>query len=232
MKWLALATIILLFLLILIICTKISIFLTYYHHQDNDDLKIEFKIWFGLIKYKINVPLIKVDENSPSIVIKQNTQQSKEVGGPAENETKQFSVHDLLNTMRDAKEILEHVFKLHSIVRKFLKKVTIKKLEWNSLIGLGDAAHTGMIVGAFWAIKGSFIGLLSHYMKLKENPKISIVPHFQQTISQMHIKCIFQFRIGNAILAGIKLIKFWRGGLPKFRTKPLSTLSSEKSKSI
>ena len=40
-------------------------------------LKIEFKAWFGLIKYKLNVPLIKVDDNSPSIVVEEEVQNRK-----------------------------------------------------------------------------------------------------------------------------------------------------------
>ncbi|WML47292.1 DUF2953 domain-containing protein [Neobacillus sp. PS3-34] len=231
MKWLLLALLILLFLLFIILFTKITIFINYYHHKDNDDLKVEFRALFGLIKYKINVPLIKIDDNSPTIVLKETTQKSNN----SENEKKdrkQFSAEDLLDSIRDTKELLEHVFKLHKIVKAFLGKVSIKQFEWRTIFGIGDAAYTGMLTGAFWAIKGSIVGLISHYMKMKQMPQLAVIPHFQQTVSQTQLKCIFQFRIGHAILAGMKLIKFWRGGRPRFRTKPLSVLSGDNSKSV
>ena len=50
--------------------TKLKVYINYFHFQDDDSLKIEFKALFGLIKYKLNVPLIKVDDNSPTIVVK------------------------------------------------------------------------------------------------------------------------------------------------------------------
>ena len=75
--WLIIALIILLFLFILIIFTKLTIFLNYYHHNDNDDLKIEFRVWFGFIRYKKNIPLIKIDDNSPSMVVKGNTKMGR-----------------------------------------------------------------------------------------------------------------------------------------------------------
>jgi hypothetical protein len=43
---------------------------------------------------------------------------------------------------------------------------------------------------------------------------------------------MIQFRIGQAMLAGLKLIKFWKGGRPDFKTKPLSVLSEKKPKSL
>ena len=95
----------------------------------------------------------------------------------------------------------------------------MKRFEWHTIIGLGDAAHTGMITGAIWAIKGGIIGLISHYIKLKEMPKITVTPHFQAAVIQTEFTCIFQFRIGYAILAGLKLIKFWKGGRPNFKKK-------------
>jgi hypothetical protein len=105
-------------------------------------------------------------------------------------------------------------------------------MEWNSMIGIGDAARTGTLVGALWIVKGSIIGVISNYIRLKEMPKLSITPNFQQAISQTRFSCMIQFRIGNAMLAGIKLVKYWKGGKPKFRTKPLSKFSEEKTKTV
>ena len=211
--------------------TKLNIILYYFHNNDNDHLKVELKAWFGLIKYKMELPLIKIDDNSPTIVTKkEKTAGSQE--SPEKTETKQYSADDLLNSLQDTKELLTHVISLHRIVRTFVKKISIKKFEWQTLVGVGDAAITGMLTGAIWAIKGSIIGLLSHYTKLKVEPNIMVIPQFQFAVSQTVISCMFQFRIGHAMVAGIKLIKYWKGGKAKFKTKPLSALSNDKTKSV
>ncbi len=213
------------------ILTKVKILLYYYHNNDNDHLKIEFKAWFGLIKYKKEIPLIKIDDNSPTIVTK-GAKTAGPLGGEKEQEAKQYSAEDLLNSLQDTKELLTHVVSLHRIVRKFLNTISIKEFSWHTMVGVGDAAYTGMLTGAFWALKGSVIGLISHYMKLKEAPTITITPQFQFAVSQTVISCIFQFRIGHAMVAGIKLIKYWKGGMAAFKTKPLSALSNDKTKTV
>lgn len=219
--WLLLSLSILLLLLILIILTKLTILVQYYHHNDNDDLRLEFRIWFGLIKYKKHIPLIKIDDNSPSIVVKDETSDKK---------TNQFTPDDFLTNLKNSKELLKHVIGMNVIVRNFFRKVSIKKFEWHSLIGIGDAAYTGMATGALWGIKGGIIGLLSHFLKLKEMPHLTVTPHFQAAVIQTQFTCMFQFRIGQAILAGLKLIKFWKGGKPHFKSK--TDMSNEKMKSI
>lgn len=231
MKWLLIAVIVLILLLILIMATKLKIYIHFYHGNDNDHLKIQFKAWFGLIRYKIEVPLIKLDDNSPTLVVKEKTAAGPQEDAPKQD-TKQFSAKDLINSLHDTKSMINHIVSIHKIIRKFLKRVTIRNLEWHTFGGLGDAAHTGMLTGALWAIKGSILGLISHYMKLKTPPSITVTPHFQFSVSQTAISCMIHFRVGHAMLAGIKLIKYWKGGRPDFRTKPLSALSDDGTKTV
>jgi Protein of unknown function (DUF2953) len=227
--WLLTALIVIIFILLLIIFTKLTVHLNYYHHNDNDDLKLEFRIWLGLIKYKINVPLIKIDDNSPSVILKGKTHLGSSSEEPKMKEA-QITPENLSEKLRNSKQILEHVIDFSVIVRKFLKKVSIKQLDWHSFVGVGDAAHTGVITGALWAFKGSLIGILSHFISLKEMPNLSVTPHFQLAIIQTQVTCIFQFRLGHAILAGLKMIKFWKGGLPQLKEK--TNYQKEKTKSV
>lgn len=224
LKWLLIILIILLFLFLLILLTKITIYLNYHHYKDDDHLKIELQAWFGLIRYKKTIPIIKIDEDSPSLVVK-----GKNEKGTIDSDNK-ITAHDMLNNLNKFQEILDHVFQLHRIVKKFLKKVSLNKFEWYTVIGVGDAAYTGTITGAIWTIKGSIAALFCQYFRVKEMPRLMVQPNFQQVITQTELVCMFQFRIGNAMLAGIKLVKFWKGGRP--RLKPDSTMPNEESKSV
>nr|WP_285889623.1 DUF2953 domain-containing protein [Neobacillus niacini] len=230
MVWLyiALSAIILLFLLI--IFSKLTIHLNFFHHNDNDELSVVFKLWFGLIKYKINVPLIKIDDNSPSIVVKGNTSMGDSGESESSSKVQQIGKDYIETQLSNAKELIQHVFNMQVIVSKFMKKVMIKRLEWHSLVGVGDAAHTGIITGALWTLKGSVVGMISHFLRLKEMPVLSVTPHFQMAVIQTRITCIIQFRIGYAILAGLKLIKFWKGGRPNFKMN--TAYAKEKTKTV
>ncbi len=170
LKWILIVCILLFFLIVSIFLTKLKVSIHYFHFQDDDSLKIEFKAWLGLIKYKLNIPLIKVDDNSPTIVIKEEVQSGTTEETKKKN-TIQYSAEDLLNSVRDIKAILKHVVSFHRILRHFLKKVNVTELEWHSMMGVGDAASTGMLTGALWTIKGSIIGIFSHYFRLLDNPE-------------------------------------------------------------
>lgn len=231
MKWVLLAILLLTVLAIVILFTRVKIFLDYFHGNDNDHLKVTLKAWGGLIKYKIDVPVIKIDDNSPSIVAEKKTET-----GPGEtlkkDQTTQVDKNDVLNSIHDIRQLLTHIAGFHKIIRGFLKKVTIRNIEWHTMVGVGDAAATAVITGAFWAAKGGVIGIMSQYMKLKEMPVMTITPSFQQTISITSFKCMFQVRVGHAILAGIKLVKYWKGGWPDFKSKQLSALSGDNTNSV
>lgn len=229
MVWLVIALIIILFIL-LIIFSKLTIHLNYFHHNENDELKIQFRIWFGLIRYTINVPFVKIDEDSPSIVMKGDTQMGDSSEKQSPTKEAQITKDGIVSKFTNVKEIFQHVVNTSVIVKKFMKKIVIKHFEWHSLIGVGDAAQTGTITGALWALKGGVIGVISHFLRLKEMPILSITPHFQLAIIQTRITCIFQFRIGYAILAGLKLIKFWKGGRPNLKME--TAYSKEKTKTV
>jgi hypothetical protein len=228
--WLYVALIAIFLLFLLIIFTKLTIFLNFFHHNDDDELKVEFRIWFGIIKYKMNIPLIKIDDDSPSIVVKGNAQMGDSYESESSSKVEQITKDTILTKLTDAKEIINHVVNMNVIVSKFLKRIVIKTFEWHSLVGVGDAAHTGVITGALWTIKGSIVGMLSNFLRLKEMPVLSVTPHFQMAVIQTRITCIFQFRIGYAILAGLKLIKFWKGGRPNFKMN--TAYSKEKTKTV
>ncbi|RFB17919.1 DUF2953 domain-containing protein [Bacillus sp. HNG] len=115
------------------------------------------------------------------------------------------------------------------VFKRFLKKISVSRFEWHSHIGVGDAAHTGIITGLGWSIKGTIVGVMSHYFNLKTHPEYSITPSFQVAVSETRLRCMIHFRIGYAMVAGIKAIKRWRGGLPKFKSQTLSKLNDADS---
>ncbi|WP_417899322.1 DUF2953 domain-containing protein [Bacillus haimaensis] len=226
--WIGILAGIVLLLFLLIFFTKITVHFYYHHQQDDDEMIIRLSAWFGLIRYTIDVPLIKVDKETASIEVKEETHMGK--GGKTKEKDKKYSPEEILNSFRDTYEMVRHVVGMHKIVRRFLSKMEIKELEWHSNIGLGDAAHTGMVVGAGWTLKGGIVGFMSHFAKLQTQPILTITPYFQMMVSQTLIKCMIRFQIGYAILAGIRTVKYWKGGRPKFKTRPLSMLSKEEDR--
>ncbi|KKK38367.1 hypothetical protein WQ57_09260 [Mesobacillus campisalis] len=231
MNWLLLMLLFLILLLILIMFSKASVHIDFYHGNDNDHLKVVVRALGGLITLRKEIPMIKVDEDSPSVVISEETKTGPNETTKAQGE-RSFDKADLLDSLDDIKALIEHVVGLHTHVRKLLAKVKIKKLEWHTNVGIGDAASTAIACGAIWSVKGGILAILSHYMRLVASPVVTVTPNFQRSTSQILLKCMFQITMGHAIWAGIKLVKYWKGGMPEFKTKPLAVLSNNNANSI
>nr|WP_309099667.1 DUF2953 domain-containing protein [Fredinandcohnia onubensis] len=227
MKWLLFILLFLVLLTLLILVSRLKIYIEANHLRDDDHIKIRFSIWFGLIRYTINVPMVAVDKESPRVVFKKEQKASASTG--AKKKKEKFSVKNLISDLSDTKVILNRVVDMIPIIKSFLKKISVTKLEWHSHIGVGDAAHTGVLTGLGWSIKGTIVGMISHYLNLKTHPDYSITPSFQFAVSETSLRCMIHFRIGHAMVAGIRVIKRWRGGIPKFSSPTLSKLNETDS---
>lgn len=95
-------------------------------------------------------------------------------------------------------------------MKHFCRHISVDSLMWESAIGVKNAAWTGMLTGTLWAAKGEFIGLLSKWIRLKTMPRLNVVPTFQSPYTKTRLECMLHFRIGYAIIAGLKIVRFWK----------------------
>ena len=204
MAWLTGIGLAVILLIVLILFTKIHVTVHYHHYQDDDSLTIRFRAW-GMTVYTYEVPMIAFDEETPSILLKQKKKSANVKQKPEKKVTKD----DILARIEKFRRLLKNIDNLHRIVKRFLSRMTVSRFEWYTRFGLGDAAWTGMATGAVWAAKGNVIGLIAHYMQLTTEPDISVEPVWQLDHSETDLSCMISFRIGHAMGAGLKIVKFW-----------------------
>ncbi|GAE25840.1 hypothetical protein JCM9140_1858 [Halalkalibacter wakoensis JCM 9140] len=209
----------LILLFIIVAASKIKIYVDYKHNKDDDLLEAKVTFW-GMKVYSFSAPVIKVDDDSASLIV----EEEQKIAGMETKKALPVTPELLHDYFRWLKDFLDHVVGLHKIVKKFLKKVSVNSFTWHTDIGVGDAAHTAQLAGAIWGVKGNIVGLIGNYMRMKFMPKLSVDPHFQAMVSHTYLSCMFSFRIGHAILAGLMLLKHWRR-----RPKMSQTNSVEKN---
>ncbi|MCU9614213.1 DUF2953 domain-containing protein [Caldibacillus lycopersici] len=195
---------VLILLLLLIVLSKVKVEIVYTFKSKENHLEIKMKALFGLVRIQKKLPSDKQAENGNNGEEKESSHKYTTI-----SDNNDITEDESLKSIMGVNGIIEHIPKLYRIIKKLLKKVQIKHFEWMSTIGTGDAANTGVVAGLGWAIKGSSLGIISNYMTFRTNPIINITPNFQQKISETYLTCMFQLRIGHAIVAGIKLFKYW-----------------------
>lgn len=130
------------------------------------------------------------------------------------------------------KEDLDHpntvtlVIQIYKYIRKHLYIIDICDFRWQTHVGMGDAATTGMIVGSVWSIKYWIAGILYHNLTADTVPNIRVTPHFQQKLLQTRLECMFTFSIGKAIKVSIGLLNIIRRfhKKEKFKTRNVTKL--------
>jgi hypothetical protein len=172
------------------------------HAQDNDQFTIDVRI-LRIFHYRFVVPLIEISKKEAGVVTEQKTTTGKD-------EKTTFTVNDARDRLAKVRQLLNKIVHLHTIMKKFLQHVSVLQFQWHTQIGVGDAAKTAVLVGVGWSVKYYVVAMISKYMNVCITPSISIVPFFQGAVSRTSFTCMIQFRIGYAILAGLKVVKHWK----------------------
>ncbi|HET7656731.1 MAG TPA: DUF2953 domain-containing protein [Bacillales bacterium] len=205
MTWLVWTGIVLI-LLGLIIFSRVHIGIHYHHHEDDDLLTISFKMW-GIRIYTYKVPVIAIDEESASLVLKQ---EEEKPASQKKNKVK-LTKADIIKRIKLIQNLLAHIAGFNRIMKRFLAHIIVSQFQWSTKVGLGNAAWTGVATGTIWSIKGNIVSVLSHFMRMKADPVVKVVPLWQGSHSETDLSCMLSFRIGQAMRAGIQIVKLWKG---------------------
>ncbi|WP_409297225.1 DUF2953 domain-containing protein [Peribacillus sp. SCS-26] len=186
MAWILTAVILLFFFAILAL-TRLRLEISCSGVEPSHSAAIRLSAWKGLVSFRKEFPI--------------------SLKGP------EFSVPDQQISTADFFRIGKIFFseenKMPGILKKFLKKVKIRKFDWQTVIGTGNAAHTAVLTGAVYGIKSTIIGVLTHYLVVDEMPHYKIEPLYQGEYSRTSLLCIVEFKIGNAILTGLLILREW-----------------------
>jgi len=170
----------------------------------DDNIAVEFRTLFGLLHYKWSVPFIRLTGGGVDVRNQTNLDE-----GVLDTETRRdgkVTMESVNKWIERAKRILRQTDDLTGLARHTLSRVEVRKWEWNSAIGTGDAVWTAMATGMIWSIKSTLLGALSQLTRLKTKPSVTVQPEYRGAGFTTSFLCIAQIRFGYAILAGLQLL--------------------------
>ncbi|QHS23023.1 DUF2953 domain-containing protein [Virgibacillus sp. MSP4-1] len=199
MNWWILILIILAVLalfMILLLCTRLYISISYIHEKDKDLLTIQLQFW-RFIRIHRQMSIDDVKEQPASF---QKWNQDEKGNGEQSN---------VFHRFQKLKNQLEFIRQAFPIAKEFIQKIRITEFYWSTHIGIEkDAAITGVISGLLWSIKGSLTGLMYQNMNVLTQPQINIQPNFQRDLINTHLQCMLSFRIGQAMYAILQIARY------------------------
>ncbi|MFB5663610.1 DUF2953 domain-containing protein [Alteribacillus sp. HJP-4] len=211
MNWIVITAIIIFFVLLILFLTPVRVQVFFTYQEKNQDLAVKITLWH-IFKKNITIPMLEIDEETSSVIVKEKT--SSSVSGP-EEKTVEETPEEIKQQMKTMKMWLQHIQNALPTVRSFLEKVKVREMRWHTRYGLSDAALTGMAAGVIWTLKMSVAATASKILDLTCKPEFSVQPEFQNKGLEMLFSCIISFRLGQAIHAGIRLLRHMNGNIIK-----------------
>ncbi|MBX6394100.1 MAG: DUF2953 domain-containing protein [Alicyclobacillaceae bacterium] len=102
---------------------------------------------------------------------------------------------------------------LRRMIRTWLRGVKVRKWKTHLRFGTGDAMTTGVLAGVFWSFFYAIAAVLGNRVRLCD-PEATLTPEFRKRILEIEVEGIAQFRVGQAIGAGVAMaIALWKEGL-------------------
>ncbi|GAB7388937.1 DUF2953 domain-containing protein [Bacillaceae bacterium] len=200
------------FLLLVLLCaTSVTVGIHYRRAEEDDRLTIDVKAWHGIIRFRHEIPAVELRGLLQGIRMKQESQIGKSGAIVMEKNTI-INREEIRKRIRAFRRLLRNVRGLKPIMTSFVRRVRLEKLVWQTRIGSGDAADTGILTGVAWSVKAMLVGTAAHRMDLRCYPRFSVSPAFGKRELCSELSCIVRFRLGHAILAGMRILLNLRKG--------------------
>lgn len=87
---------------------------------------------------------------------------------------------------------------------KYIKKIKLKKLNWNSTIGLEHADQTALSVSLLMTLKSIVARALSSYLNQPQDIHYQVDPDYHQYGFETYCQCMFSIKLGQAIYMKFK----------------------------
>ncbi|AEG15430.1 hypothetical protein Desku_1867 [Desulfofundulus kuznetsovii DSM 6115] len=208
--WLWWLILILFFLFCVLVVVPLNLELYYRRRGQDHCLYLVVSTWFD-IKYQL-IPRERLPKPAPG-----SKAVMKEPRGVLPEKEKKKSAGGTLKLFRRLMSYVHLGQRVWPALEFLLHRTELRRFEWRTLVGLPDAAHTGMAVGGLWSIKGAVLTALYRLVSKKSVlPEVAVVPHFTGSSFGLLIHCIFTVRLGHIMVTAVKLaFVFIRDGLRK-----------------
>jgi len=138
------------------------------------------------LEIKVNTPPITLYEKKSTFPLGKNW--------PGFKKSKYFSVRKMQ--------------RLKALFVFLMRRAKIKHVNWETRVGTPDAYYTALATGWLWGIKGFLLTALYRYTNSRNSrpPQMRVAPVFNFIAFDTCFKTVFQLRILDFFLAGLKFV--------------------------
>lgn len=174
----------LILLLLILLGSNIQVRVTYTKLGPINQWALKFSLWRGLLRYHYELPVEKAKKNASL------KDKPAWIGSLT-------ALSNAINTCRVFGPCFLQLF----------KKARLRCFIWQTELGTGDPAQTGLLAGALWGVKGIAVTRLGRLFSSSQAvPLVKVWPSFDDACFKMSIDCTFEVRMGYFVFYLFKLM--------------------------
>lgn len=192
-------------LLWMILASWIRILISFTRLDGNDELTVDAHALFGLVKLRYTIPIMRLRSLQEGLELKAERVDKNKNEMRSEREHA-VTLHKIRQAFANARLLLEHCFQFNEWLHSVISRVRCTSLVWNTSVGLSDAAQTAIATGVLWSLKTSLLSWLLRRIRLETQPRLKVMPAFNQWQFTTELLCKLQIRLGTVLVAGFRLL--------------------------
>ncbi|MCZ8512887.1 DUF2953 domain-containing protein [Paenibacillus filicis] len=189
----------------LVLSSNIRILFTFTRQDENDELTLDLHALFGMVRFRYTIPILEMHKLLERLDMK-SERVDKSDAELVKDKKQGITVAQIKTAFENAKLLLEHCFQFNVWLLDTLKRVRCTSFVWKTSVGIGDAAQTACVVGMLWGLKSSMLAFLFRKIRLEAQPRLQIMPAFNELHFTMELMFKLEIRLGFLLYAGCLLL--------------------------
>ncbi len=172
----------------------------------DDNAMVDIHMLYGMVRFHYEMPKLVFENMKKGFLLKleRNNNLSRNAGSTTKTRINKKKAELW------AQEI-GVILKSTAAFKKWLQRtsahVRIHELNWTTRFSTGEAEWTAVATGAIWSLKATLVGWLTFQVRMKESPKLSVIPEFRDEMSfSTEFYCISRLSFGYAMFASFILL--------------------------
>jgi len=182
--------------------------LKYLRNNDNDYIAVNIYLAKSILLYSMKVPVVEIVKHNELLWLKTEIETKDGKDKTHIDREQRYAKNKLYIYLCNPKKLwhllksLKQYTKLYRrFVIKIVRSLNCEHLYWKTRFGSDDAALTGLMTGAMWAVKGTMVTIFKRRFSFTREPVIAVTPAFGQECLEVDFQCIFSLRLGKVIKA-------------------------------
>jgi Protein of unknown function (DUF2953) len=191
--------------LVVIAWTFIEVKIIAKRDHRNDQLTIEAKGLWGLIKFRYDIPTIKFIDLSKGILFKEE-QINENTDSKMKASSESLNKRSIKQYFKKTIQLKKSTTEITQWIKELMSHMECLTFSWNSRIGLDDASMTAQAVGVVWGIKSMIVSYIIRYVQMKNVPQLEVMPQYNVLDYSTEIKVTCRIRIIHLLKAAFNLL--------------------------